>query len=121
MVIRRKIRTETDVLWVSAQGGAMGPVVLYRTIKRLGERADIPDLHTHRFRHSYAMNALRAGMSEPMLRLLGSCKKIPPTYLRTLDMDAAARIHRDISPTDRLGDGGSDTQEQRQGQPRGRI
>ena len=68
IAITRRMTTESDALWVSGQGGA---TVLYRTIKRLGEEADIPYLHTHRFRHSYAVNALRAGMSEPMLRLVG--------------------------------------------------
>lgn len=75
ITVRRKMRTESDALWVSGQGRGMGPTVLYRLIKRLGARAEIPDLHTHRFRHSYAVNALRAGMSEPMLRLVGGGRK----------------------------------------------
>ena len=121
LAVRRKIRTETDALWLSGQGGAMGATVLYRTVKRRDEKADIPDLHTHRFRHSYAVNALRAGMSEPMLRLVGGWKKIPPTYLRTLDMEDAARIHREISPADRLGEALEGRQDRRRGQARGRL
>lgn len=116
MVLRRKLRTEANALWVSIEGVAIIPNSLYRTIKRLGERADIPDLHTHRFRHSYAVNALRAGMSEPMLRLVGGWKKIPDTYLRTLAAEDAARIHREISPADRLGDA---VQRQEPKRPRG--
>ena len=100
----------------------MGPVVIYRTIKRLGERAEIPDLHTHRFRHSYAVNALRAGMSEPMLRLIGGWKKVPPTYLRTLDAEDAARIHREISPADRLVEALEHrSEDRRRGAARGRL
>lgn len=122
MAIRRKMRTETNALWISGQGGGMGPVVLYRLIKRLGAQAEIPDLHTHRFRHSYAVNALRAGMSEPMLRLVGGWKKIPETYLRTLAAEDAARIHREISPADRLGEALEHRgQDRRRGDARGRL
>lgn len=87
----------------------MKPVGIYRALKTLGARADDPDMHMHRFRHTYVVNALRAGMSEPILRLIGGWKKIPDTYLRTLSVDDAARVHREISPADRLGEA-ADTQ-----------
>ena len=52
-----------------------------------------------------------------MLRLVGGWKKIPDTYLRTLAAEDAARIHREISPADRLGE----ALEGRRGKARGRL
>ena len=49
-------------------------------------------MNMHRFGHTFAINVLRSGMSEPMLRLLGGWKKIPDTYLRTLSVEDAARV-----------------------------
>ena len=60
----------------------MQPGWLYLMLKRLGKRAGIPNLHTHRFRHSYAINALRNGMPERVLQLVGGWRKIPDTYFR---------------------------------------
>ena len=70
--------------------------------------------------HSYAVNALRASMSEPMLGLVGGWKKIPDTYLRTLAAEDATRIHREISPADRLGQA-LQANQKRRGPARGRL
>ena len=89
-------------LWVDHRGRALGPEWLYQMVKRLGERAGIPDLHTHRFRHTFAMNALRSGMPERVLELIGGWERIPDTYLRTLDAGDAAEFHRQMSQGDRV-------------------
>ena len=60
-------------------------------------------MHTHRFRHSYAINALRAGMPEQVLKIVGGWRKIPETYFKTLGEEDAIEFHRQISPGDRLG------------------
>ena len=60
-------------------------------------------LHTHRFRHSYAVNALRAGMPERVLQIAGGWKKIPDTYFRTLRAEDARKFHKEVSPDERLG------------------
>ena len=86
----------------------------FQIIKRLGKRAGIADLHTHRFRHSYAVNVLRAGMPERVLEIVGGWKKIPKTYFRTLGEEDAMEFHRQVSPGDRLGRAPSG----RKGQPR---
>ena len=44
-------------------------------LKRLGKRAGIANLRTHQFRHSYTVNALRAGMPEQVLKIIGGWKK----------------------------------------------
>ncbi|MDP2936164.1 MAG: tyrosine-type recombinase/integrase [Dehalococcoidia bacterium] len=40
-------------------------------LKRLGQRAGIASLRPHRFRHTYAVSALRGGMPERVLQILG--------------------------------------------------
>ena len=71
-------------------------------LKRLGKRAGIPNLHTHRFRHTFATGYLRSGGSERYLRIVGGWRRIPDTYFRTLDTEDVARAHRQLSPGDRL-------------------
>ena len=95
---REKLHPNTDALWVSGQGRAIKPNGIFQMLKRLGKRAGIPNLRTHRFRHSYAINALRAGMPERVLQIVGGWKKIPETYFRTLDAEDAMEFHRQVSP-----------------------
>ena len=80
----------------------MQPNCLYLVLDRLGERAGILNLHTHRFRHTYATNALRPGMPEQVLMLAEGWKRMPETNLRTLGAADAARVHRELGPGDRL-------------------
>ena len=106
-----QIRTEIasnaqNALWLDEKGQPMKGIWLYLALKRLGERAGVPGLHTHRFRHTYAVAALRGGMPERVLAIVGGWKRIPDTYLRTLGMDDAIRFHREISPGDKLSQAG---------------
>ena len=78
-------------------------------------------MHPHRFRHSYAINALRAGMPEQVLKIVGGWKKIPETYFRTLGEEDAREFHRQVSPGDKLGKTTSAGRTWRQGQRRGRL
>ena len=121
---REKLHPYTDALWVSEQGRAIQPNGIFQILKRLGKRAGIPNLHTHQFRHSYAVNALRAGMPERVLQIVGGWKKIPDTYFRTLGAEDAMQFHREVSPGDRLGRTTSvrrTRQHPGNGQPRGRL
>ena len=102
---RKTIPPLADSFWVSERGQAMQPNWLYLMLKRLGKRAGIPNLHTHQFRHSYAINALRNGMPERVLQFVGGWKKIPDTYFRTLGAEDAQYFHRQVSPGDRLRQG----------------
>ena len=119
---REKLVPNTDALWVSGQGRAIKPNGIFQMLKRLGKRAGIPNLHTHRFRHSYAINALRAGMLERVLQIVGGWKKIPDTYFLTLDAEDAMEFHRQVSPGDRLGKAPSTRRaHQQHGRQRGRL
>ena len=89
-------------LWVDYFGRTISPNWLYRMLKRLSAEAGVSDLHTHRFRHTFAMAALRSGMPEQILRILGGWRTIPATYFRTLDQEDAKRFHREMSPADKL-------------------
>ena len=100
---RETVFTRSSALWVSEHGKAIMPNGIFQVLKRLGKRAGISNPHTHRFRHSYAVNALRAGMPERVLQIVGGWKKIPDTYFRTLGAEDAIQFHRQVSPGDRLG------------------
>ena len=113
---------KTTALWVDSSGNGMrDPDWLRLMLKRMGERTGITNLHPHRFRHTYAVNALRAGMPERILALNGGWKKIPATYFRTLGAEDVARFHREMSPADRLGRGGPDQRKRGPGKARGRL
>ncbi len=100
---REALMPRSKALWVSEQGEAMLPNGICQILKRLAGRAGIDDMHPHRFRHSYAINALRAGMPEQILKIVGGWRKIPETYFRTLGEEDAREFHRQVSPGDRLG------------------
>jgi site-specific recombinase XerD len=121
----RVANRDEKALWLSEQGQGMQPNWLYLMLKRLGERGGIPNLHTHRFRHTCAVNALRSGMPERVLMLAGGWKRIPETYFRTLgaeDVARVPRVHREISPADRLGRAQTAQYRQRkQGKARGKL
>ncbi len=55
------------MLWVDERGNPMKPTWLYLMLRRIGQRAAIPRLHTHMFRHTFAVTALRGGMPERVL------------------------------------------------------
>ena len=119
---REALMPRTKALWVSEQGEALLPNGICQILKRLAKRANIEDMHPHRFRHSYAINALRAGMPEQVLKIVGGWRKIPETYFRTLGEEDAVDFHRQVSPGDRLGKApsGRRTRQQR-GRQRGRL
>ena len=101
--IRNRIALpHTSALWVDISGRSMTPNWLYLMLQRLGRQAGVCDLHTHRFRYTYVMAALRAKMPEQVLRVIGGWRRIPDTYFRTLAQEMTAQFHRDMSPADRL-------------------
>ena len=89
-------------LWLDEHGHPLAAEAIYILLKRLGERAGIPNLHTHRFRHTFATSYLRNGEAERYLRIVGGWRRIPETYFCTLGAEDVARAHQQLSPGDRL-------------------
>ncbi|PKB79553.1 MAG: hypothetical protein BZY88_12685 [SAR202 cluster bacterium Io17-Chloro-G9] len=102
MQLRGKVAKRNSALWVSQAGKVMRPQGLRIMLRRLVDDAGVPGLHGHRFRHTYAVNALRSGISDRLVMLNGGWKKIPETYFRTLGFEDVARKHREISLADKL-------------------
>jgi len=95
-------RSRLSHLWLGEDGCPLATAAIYTLLKRLGEHAGVPNLHTHRFRHTFAITYLRNGGPERYLRIVGGWRRIPETYFRTLGTEDVARAHRQLSPADRL-------------------
>ena len=95
---RESLTPRTRAFWVSEQGEALLPGGICQILRRLAKRANVEDMHPHRFRHSYAINALRAGMPEQVLKIVGGWRKIPGTYFKTLGEEDAIEFHRRSAP-----------------------
>jgi site-specific recombinase XerD len=85
------------------ENGALRSTVLRQMLQRLGDRANVHPCSPHRFRRTFALMCLRAGMDLHSLRLLmgHSDLQILQRYL-ALDGSDAARAHEKFSPGDRL-------------------
>ena len=88
-------------LFATANGMPMDRNNLRRMIKRLGERAGVPNAHPHRFRHTFAVNFLRNGGNIFALKqLLGhSSMKMVEEYLHLAQADIE-KAHQDASPVE---------------------
>ena len=100
---QRSLKVQVQGVMVSNAGKPMLPTWILEMLKRRGQRAGIPNLHPHRFRHRFAMTALEGEMPERLLRLSGGWKKISDNYFRTLGAIHIGQYHQDFSPADRLG------------------
>jgi integrase len=60
---------------------------IYNRIKRLGERAGVPDAHPHRFRHTFAVDSLLRGASVMLVaRMMGDTEQtVMDTYLHLVE------------------------------------
>ena len=102
----------TDALWVSAhsvKGSAMSNRWLWAVLSKLGQSIRTPEhrdgitLHPHMFRHRYALEWLRRGDPEYLLKeYAGWSEKIPDTYTKQIKAEDAQKIAMNQSPVDRL-------------------
>ncbi len=75
--------------------------VLLHLLNRLGERAGVPGVHPHRFRHSFAITYLRNGGDVFTLQMLLGHSDLSTVkrYARMAQMDCE-RVHQTASPVD---------------------
>ena len=59
----RKSAKRSDPLFVSRKGKSLDRVAVGKMISRAGKRSGVPKAGPHRFRHTFAINALRNGMN----------------------------------------------------------
>lgn len=87
---------EPGPLFPSERGGRFSENGLAQMMGRLEQRSGIHDIHAHRFRHTFAVAALRNGMDIYTLsRLLGhSSITMSSKYLRALQQEQAVELHR---------------------------
>jgi integrase/recombinase XerD len=74
---------------------------LARTLEALGRRADVDDVHPHRFRHTAAVEFLRNdGNVFALQMMLGhSTLEMVKHYVELLQQDVQ-RVHKTASPAD---------------------
>jgi len=91
--------------FVSKHGKAIRPNSIRVMLRRLAERAGVPHVHPHKFRHTFATWAIEAEAREIDVQfLLGhSSPAMVRRYAATYNAEKAARAHAKWSPGDRLG------------------
>ncbi len=99
---RRELDPDTDDFWVDPDGKPMQGKWLYDVLRRYGDQAGIPDLHPHRFRHTFVVAMIRAGVPVSVVEVMGGWERIPKTYLRTLGDEASRQFQGYFSPGDRF-------------------
>jgi site-specific recombinase XerD len=88
-------------IFVSSTGGDFDRNDLLVTLKRIGDRAEVPGCNPHRFRHTFAIQFLRNGGDAYTLQaMLGhSTLEMVKNYLRLAQIDLD-KAHRHASPVD---------------------
>jgi site-specific recombinase XerD len=97
--------TEKRQLWLTEEGTPLRPSSIQMVIKRLKQRAGVTSRgNCHRFRHTFALNFLRADRNPFNLQyLLGhSDLRMVRHYTATLGMEDALKAHEKASPADML-------------------
>lgn len=97
---------ETDALWLSERGTPLTDMGIDIMIRKLGRRAQVRGVRcsAHTFRHTFAVNFLRAGGSVRHLQEVMGHTSMKPleVYLRMLTAEDAFEVHRQKDPMRRF-------------------
>ncbi|MBB4749106.1 site-specific recombinase XerC [Actinoplanes lobatus] len=93
----------SSALWLGRQG-RMTESGLAQMLERRGIQAGVPDVHPHRFRHSFANDWLAAGGQETdLMRLAGwKSRQMVGRYAASAADDRARAAHRQAARGDRF-------------------
>jgi integrase/recombinase XerC/integrase/recombinase XerD len=99
-----RVEGKSNLVFTTNEGDGVTYTALAHMLARLGKRCDIPRLHAHLFRHSFACRYLLNGGDLVSLRkILGHTDvKTTEMYLKLTDANVVSRYHA-FSPVDRLG------------------
>jgi site-specific recombinase XerD len=101
----RRPYAHLEALWLSTKGDpVLGTSGVATLVRRLGDRAGIPNLHPHALRHTWASAFRAAGGSEGDLMTLGgwTSREMLDRYGAAAATDRAAESYRRLSLGDRL-------------------
>jgi site-specific recombinase XerD len=90
-------------LWLG-QKGRMGESGIAQMLRRRGAQADVDALHAHRFRQTYAHEALSSGMQEGEVMALAGWRSrdMLSRYAKSVERDRAIASARRLNLGDRI-------------------
>jgi site-specific recombinase XerD len=103
LAYREATKPDSDDLWVTEYGHPLGREAVKTITRRWERQSGVPDIHLHRFRHSFAASYLQGGGSPAHLQhLLGhSTPEMTQRYGHLVNLDSTDD-HRKASPATRL-------------------
>ena len=104
---RKRRSPASSALWIDFQGRPCGDGWIRKWLETIGQRAGIPGLHPHRFRHTWTMKAIEADINERTICRIAGWVRLPETYVATLGDRQARAAQLKVSPVDRMANGES--------------